>query len=376
MTVMKIGLITTLDTNIGDDFIRDGIRGLLSERYRGRTIEFVSVNKHSPFTVYPPWHPVHVRNLAGLLPLGRDRVRSAIERVCSRIGETRFDSCDLIVQCGAPVFWPECSASEWAVPLWHQVVGRLSSRIPVLNLAAGSCYPWERQPVKLEPEADAKYVRDILGYCRLTTVRDPLAERLCKSVGGDVVRLPCSAFLAFEPPAAREPEYVLVNYMPGGGHYEWDQGIDPSIWEGTVRRLVAELRKSEKVAFLCHDDRELALARALAPDLPAFLPRNSVEYGACIARAKFALCNRMHASVAMAGMGIPSIAVCTDTRLLMVAELGLPAYYVKDATPDLLLERTGQMLRTLDDERERLLTLQAQTRQGYLAALDGALSAS
>jgi hypothetical protein len=53
------------------------------------------------------------------------------------------------VQCGAPVLWPNCNKCEWAEPLWYSVIGRLHKKTPVLNLAAGSCYPWEKQPEKI-----------------------------------------------------------------------------------------------------------------------------------------------------------------------------------------------------------------------------------
>ena len=372
---MKIGLITTIDTNIGDDFIREGICHLLQEIFKGEAIEYVSINKHHPYSVYGPWHPVHLRQLADHLPVGANHARRAIESLFVHIRSTYFDSCDLIVQCGAPVFWPNCSGNEWAVPLWREVVARLSSRIPVLNLAAGSCYPWGQQPRTLEPAADAEYVKSILGYCRLTTVRDTLAKSLCESVAGEVQLLPCSALLAPYGRIAQSGEYILINYMAGGGHdFGWELGIDPLQWETTVKQLIDLLGKRHKVAFLCHDQKEFSLSRSIAPDLPSFFPTTPAEYFDCVSKAKFAICNRMHASVGMAGMGIPSIAIGRDTRLLMVAQLGLPAHYVSDVSADLLHQETERMLDSLDSEKERLLTLQTVTRQGYLSFISEALS--
>ena len=44
------------------------------------------------------------------------------------------------------------------------------------------------------------------------------------------------------------------------------------------------------------------------------------------------MCNRLHAAVALAGTrDSPLVSVGTDTRLLMVAAIGLPYRYVKDA---------------------------------------------
>ena len=373
---MKIGIITTLNTNIGDDFIREGICKLLKEIYRSEQPEFVCVNKHKPYTVYPGWHPIRLRDVAKRLPVGQKLLSSTADTFFAHVGFTLFDNCDLIVQCGTPVFWHGCNQNEWAIPLWHDVVGRLCRKVPVLNLAAGSCYPWERQQNVLKLPEDIEYIKSILGYCRLTTVRDRLARSICTSVGWDTPQIPCSAFLAAKGrrAAVAESGYVLINYMRGGGHYGWEQGIDPGIWEKTVRKLLARLGSRHKLAFLCHDEKELSLARVIAPDILSIVPKTVHEYFECVSNAKFGICNRMHASVAMAGLGIPSIAICTDTRLLMVAELGLSTFYVKDVDEDILEEETESTLKILRTEQERLLVLQHETWDKYVSLIENTLS--
>lgn len=373
---MRIGLITTLDTNIGDDFIREGIYHLLKEVFKEEQLEFVIINKHNPFTVYPTGHPIQLRDLANHLPVFNNPVKNTIETLFSKIGYSKFDNCDLIVQCGAPVFWPNCSENEWAKPLWHDIVGRLFEKVPVLNLAAGTCYPWEKQPEALEPSNDVIYIKSILGYCRLTTVRDQLARSICKSLGSEVPLFPCSAFLAARGRKAelKESDYIFVNYMAGGGHFEWEQGIDASQWESTVKQLISKFGKRHKMAFLCHDEKEAILANKIAPGLTVFYPKTVMEYFDCVSHAKFGICNRMHASVGMAGMGIPSIAVCTDTRLLMVAELGLPVHYVKNVDAFMLEEEVETALKSPESEKERLLLLQAKTWDMYLLTIRNALS--
>lgn len=376
MSAVKIGLITTLGTNIGDDFIRSGICQVLKEVYPDDRLEFVSVNKHNPYTVYPAWHPVQLRKIAEHLPVLSLSTKKTIETLLPGIGLSRFDDCDLVVQCGAPVFWPDCSKNEWAGPIWHEVIGRLHEKIPVLNIAAGACYPWERQPEHPESPEDAEYIKAILGYCRLTTVRDRLARDICKSVSMEVPLVPCSAFLAAGGRHAEleESGYILINYMAGGGHYDWEQGIDAGHWENAIRKIVVDLGKRHKLAFLCHDEKEYSLAHGLDSNMPVFFPKSPAEYFGCISRAKFGICNRMHASVGMAGMGIPSIAVCTDTRLLMVAELGLPVHFVKDVDAAILEEESERALKSLKAEQERLLALQENTRRRYLSAIRDTLS--
>jgi hypothetical protein len=373
---MKIGLITTLDTNIGDDFIREGICHVLEEVFKGQQLEFVSVNKHKPYTVYPAWHPIHLRHIDDRIPVGQNLFRQFADHLFSKMGYSRFDNCDLIVQSGAPVFWPNCNANEWAKPLWHDIIGRLHEKIPVINLAAGSCYPWERQPSAIELPEDEKYIQAILGYCRLTTVRDHLSRTLCKTLGWETPLIPCSAFLAAKGRKAQisDSSYILINYMTGGGHYSWEQGIDNAKWEETVKTLIFRLGKRHRLAMLCHGEQEFSLAKLIAPHLPVFYPKTLKEYFDCISEAKFAICNRMHASVAMAGIGVPSIAICTDTRLLMVSEIGLKTYYVKDAHTDVLEDAVEKAGLSRKAEQNRLLLLQAETWENYISVIKAALA--
>lgn len=375
---MRIGLITTLNHNIGDDFIRTGICHVLRNIFVGEEIEFVSINKHKPHTVYPAWHPVQTVRLAKFLPRGNRFAVDFIQWLLATSTPSRFEDCDAIVQCGAPVLWPGCHKCEWAVPLWHRVVRRLAERIPVLNIAAGSCYPWQRQPATIDDPADAAFLRAIHGYCRLTTVRDPLSHKLFDSLGCETPEIPCSALLASgtqQADRSGESE-ILINYMPGGGHYAFGQQIDPDTWRNTMKAVIERLRARHKVAFLCHSESEAKEAAALVTDIPRYLPQSIPEYFRIASRAKAGIFNRMHASVGLGGMGIPSVAICTDTRLLMVKNVGLPCYYVEDTSAAQLEDDVETLLSRSDQERDRLLELREQTNRRYTEKMSEALGRS
>jgi hypothetical protein len=373
---MKIGLITTLDTNIGDDFIREGICNLLRSVFHDRELEFVPVNKHQPFTVFDTSHPARLAQ--GLrLPVG-GRFIGAAANLLAKTGKSRFDDCGLIVQCGAPVLWPDCNRCEWAEPLWSSVIGRLHEKTPVLNLAAGSCYPWEKQPEKIDNPLDARFLRTISSYCVATTARDTLARKLFASIGVEAKFLPCTALLAGG--TGRKPggyrDFILINYMPGGGHYDWGQRIDPSSWDRAMSELISNLKKKHKVAMLCHNETEKRAASELVPDLPIIFPKTPEEYFSVVAGAKAAVCNRLHASVGMAGIGIPSIAIGTDTRLLMVDAIGVPALYVKDATLEKMEESLNRILVNREAESQRLLALRERVWKEYVELIRNSLKKS
>jgi hypothetical protein len=373
---MRIGLITTLDHNIGDDFIRIGLLKVIEKVLAGQQIEYVPIHKHRPYTVYPNWHPVRVAELTQLLPRGKTRAANLIGSVLATPSLSKFANCAAVVQCGAPVLWPGCHDNEWTQPLWHQVVGSLHKRVRVFNLAAGSCYPWERQPATVEDRDDAKYLAAIHGYCRLTTVRDRLSRELFDSIGCPVPHLPCSALLAAGEPknGLNADGPILINYMPGGTPNDCGQGVDASVWRETMQTLVARLKQRHKLAFICHNEAEWRAATEIAGGLPCYLPKSVSEYFEMASGAKAGIVNRMHAAVGMAGLGIPSVAIGADTRLLMVEHIGLPFYYLKDATTASLEEKLEGLLAKRADERDRLLTLRQETMRNYVEAISHAWS--
>lgn len=337
---MKIGIITTLNTNIGDDFIREGILRICAEIFKGKEIEYTFINKHDPYSIYSPKFSITplIKKVPGFHIYMR-ALKWKSERYFSLIGN-RLADCDLIIQSGAPVIWPNCSGSEWALPIWENTIGKLYDKIPVWDIAAGSCYPWEHIPEKIENDRDLEFIQRINKYSKITTCRDKLALKLFDTTGymDRHSLLTCTAFQFTDTFQKQSKEKILISYMPGGGHFDWGQKVDNGQWDTTVRTVVKVLSKNFSIVYLCHNQKEVEEAKKLDPGCQTVLPTNKADFLAMTNGAKMAICNRMHASVALASLGIPSIAIGTDTRLLMVKELGLPIMYVKEATVELILE--------------------------------------
>jgi len=356
---MKVGFITTIDTNIGDDFIRTGIINLLKSTFHDQHLEFVLVNKHFPYTVYPLWHPM--RYVPHLSRRGGRRLRYLIIKLFSNSSGSKFDNCDLIIQSGAPVLWPNCQECEWNIPIWQCVVGRLYHRTPVFNIAAGSCYPWENQIDVFTNPKEEEYAIMIGEFCRLTTTRDTLSHKLFSSANVKNTLMPCTAFFVgkhFEN--QQKGEYVLINYMKGAGHFDWNQNINADKWEQTLKDTIIELKRNHEVRFICHDNKEVELAKKLDATLKIHYPLTVPEYLECIQYAKLGINNRMHASVAMGSMGVPAISICTDTRLLMLENIGMPIFYVKDLEASELINTSNKLIAGFDAERKRLFDLKTE----------------
>ncbi len=363
---MKVGLITTLDTNIGDDFIREGILSALEESVSHK-IEYIYVNKHIPCDIYPPAHPIRWTKH---LPKGRRTATRLTDNLLHSFKGSRFETCDLIIQCGAPVFFNRCARVEWSKIVWEHVLCRLADHIPILNLAAGSCYPWEKIPATTADliEQDRLFIEKITKACALTMVRDPLSKSLLDEMNLEVHQEVCSAFLAarrYQKPTAK-PQFVFFNYMKGGGHFDFGQQIDADQWEQTMRTVIEQVRKKHPVAFICHNKLEFDLAGEMFSDVPRFLPRTVEEYFNLASLGLTGVFNRMHAAVAFGGLGIPSIAVGADTRMNMVRELGVPVYYVKEVNADILIHDLENLLESRNEEAVRLKKLSDRVFNSYV----------
>lgn len=352
----KIGLITTLNHNIGDDFVRIGIQHILNKVFASQNnIDYVLINKHNPLSIYKAWHPLGISSkVLPNLQKGRRLIEKKLENYFYKFPLHKFQDTDIIVQCGAPVIFDGCSKSEWVLPLWYHIIGNLYKKSKVFNLAAGSCFPIEDQPSRILKNDDLHFLNDITSFCKATTVRDELAFNLFKGIGQEVTLLPCSAFLATDlfKYKINESAPIVVNYMENGGHYSFGQEIDKEKWQKNFSLLLDELVKRHKVVILCHNRKELELANNLFPDFESFLPVSVKQYFDFISQAKFGVYNRLHACVALASCGIPSIGIGTDTRMLMLAELGIKYFFVNHIEIDLLVNliEDGIVLRNVTNE--------------------------
>lgn len=355
-----LGLITTHGTNIGDDLIRVGARAVIDAALGEPPQSVVEVNKHRPLTVLrSPWPDRIVQRL----PRGRHTATRHIGRALAPLRlASVFDDVAIVAQCGMPLMWPGCGRAEWYPTVWRDVLGR--RHVPlVLNLAGGSCFPWTAQRRPRLERGDAAALRMILGRSDLITVRDELAAEVAARLGFAATALPCTAMHAARATgiAGADGDAVVLNIMPRGAHFTWGQELDAATWLATVDRLVSLLAPDFPLLFLCHDRAEHDLARLRWPGHEAVLPTRPFDYLVAARRARVAVVNRMHAAVALAGLGVPAVAVGSDTRLLMVEQTGQVVQYLGEATATGLRDRVHELVAEAGKRREYLRDLEERS---------------
>ncbi|MDA9508845.1 hypothetical protein XI09_30245 [Bradyrhizobium sp. CCBAU 11386] len=248
----------------------------------------------------------------------------------------------------------------------------------MLDAAIGSGFPLERIPERLSPE-DENFYRAATSLVSAITVRESEAVRLYATIGVQAPLIPCIAIasgrwferIRNEPDAVAERAVdggiVIVNFQAKGSNTDWNQRVDPAAWMELVRCVIADLRADgRRVELVCHSAYEHRLAKQLAPDLPAHFPKTEEEYGKVMARAAVGFVSRIHAGIALAGVGVPSLVVGNDTRIGTTAEMGLPSYFTKHLSREIALAEIRKLLSSADSERDRLRALREDALTRYV----------
>jgi len=342
----RVSIITTFDHNVGDDFVREGIVYLI-QRVLG-TAQIELIHKHLPITARPSFTWLHSTGIDRRL----DRLKPDLTlRVTSRIdtalplspSSDRVRNADILIQSGGPIYWTSpdgnCARTEWWGPLIERRWVPFANGRPFLNLAGGTCQGYESDASEfLDQPPVLEHIRRFFDLTALTTLRDELSVEVLRKAGRKGVLLPCTSLFAVDrlgiAPAAGE--YIVLNYMPTGGHFLLGSAIDAKVWEQRFVALARKLAKREKVILVCHNRKESDEARRLLPDVEIFQSNDYRKYLRLYSKAKWGLLNRVHGCFALASLGKPSAVVGSDSRAKMVQNLGLPEIFVNDATDEWL----------------------------------------
>jgi hypothetical protein len=375
---MKVTFITTVTHNVGDDFVRDGICYLL-ERVLG-PFEARLIHKHFPVTARRGCEQLHLQPVVHMLrrlPGFRgDRLSRWLDaRPLDAYGDAILE-CDLLVQCGAPVYWlHEQSAAqnnEWYGPLIKRRWRSRSPRPPFLNLGAGACQAFDSDGAEfVDAVATLAYVRELFDLCALTTVREGLAGKIVALAGRSARILPCPSLWARRllglSPA--EGEYVALNFMPLGGHYQFDPSFNASRWRQAFADFLSRVIAEEPCLLVCHDRAEEEAARRWFPSVKRFYSADHRDYLRIYARARYGLVNRVHAAFAMASFGRLAAVIGNDSRAHMAELIDVPVFDVRTMDAARLVNVWKQVRTRSGDYTAHIGERIDAIEKGYLAEL-------
>lgn len=348
---LRVAFFTTLNHNVGDEFIREGIRAIFDAA--GVSYDPYFICKHKPETI-----AIRCQDEVG------------------DIGD-KYWNADVVVQAGAPVYWhlrdgkSTTLTSEWQDWFWRRrVLGPAGRPHPLfLNLGAGSCFAWgDAGGAFVQDAGCADFARRAGARAALTTVREPVAARMLRQLGVPHHALPCPAFLA----GARHrypyrPDGPIgVNLMPLGGHFELDGEHNQTKWLEECLRLIGQLRALGRIVFIAHnEEEEKFLAHVTRPGEIVFRSGDWRPYLDLFGQCALVVANRVHAAVCSSGLGVPAIIIGNDTRAEIGRFMDLPIHRSGHVGAAAIFESVQILWSGRTGENQRLLSLRAETLERY-----------
>jgi Polysaccharide pyruvyl transferase len=363
MSKKIVTFITTVNHNVGDDFVREGLKYLIKQKFPNQQFSFSNIHKHVPITTR-----------FGFETIRNNRIGHKIDKLLPlSVTKDKMSNTDLIIQSGAPFYWchnvggGHCWANEWYQPLIQRRYLSLRN-IPLLNLAVGTCQKYHSKGDEFCDNCKA-YIANFHELAKVTTVRDSLSKSLLSSLNLNTSLIPCSSIFAIDEYniKSQKGEYIAVNFMEGGAHYEFGQSIDFKKWKDTFSDFYNELKKKERIIFVCHDLKEVKAAKEIDATCEVFYEANDfVAYMNFYSKAKIGIMNRVHGAFLLASLGKPSIIIGNDTRALMAKEIGLKSFFVNDVTKEILFENYSHLIGQIDIYKNEIIKIKKKAYIDYL----------
>ena len=374
-----VAVITTVRHNVGDDFVREGIIYLLRKKLG--EAEIALIHKHIPATVRPEFEWIYSAGLTKVLNKfwgGGLLLSRVIDAFPPNRKTDKILNSDLLVQSGAPVYWcfengTGAHTNEWFKPLIKRRYLAIAPSVPFVNLGAGSCQPYYSDGSEFLGNAlCSSYIRELHSLCAVTTVRESLSRQILNSLGLDAPVIACPSIFArdhFSIPA-HEPEYVALNFMPLGGHYDLGQRIDKRRWEKVFVSFHDDIKKRYPVVLVCHNRKEFAVAGRLIPGARRYVASSSRDYLEFYSRTRFFIGCRVHGALAVASFGRPAFVVGADTRAQMVDEIELRRSFVNEVDVDTLRGAYRDLEKTCSTFAETFSAMRTKALNDYMLALE------
>jgi polysaccharide pyruvyl transferase WcaK-like protein len=368
---MKVALLGHTKGNIGHALMVAGMKRIISHAFPN--VEFHVFEQHNPFCVFSDggiWSKFRreIVQLEIAFPK-RWYMQKVLDGKANELVSWLRQYSGAIL-CGGPNIAPGVSSSINMKLMCHMMPAAFASAdVPVLDLAVGSCYPLTAIPERMNSADEAFHVLEGK-FLTGASVRDDIAQKLMATCGRTVSKIPCGAIasgLYFQDVMKEQPrgDSILINYQKKGANEDWGQGVSVAQYREVIRDLIKRLQRRHKVAILCQNEHEYKEAAELDKACERVFPKTVEEYASAVWKAKSGVVSRIHAAIPMAGIGVPTVAVGTDSRLGALKLMGLKTFFAKEAVAEELEASVENLLTHQQQERERLTEVQRATIAAY-----------
>jgi hypothetical protein len=329
---MKLAIITTLRSNSGDNFIYEGFKNLLPAK------SFDSI-----FLI------------------------DKVDIPKSNLYKEFIDASDLIVICGSPIFYDKCYRMKWQNNLLEY---SKKTNKKILLLAVGSNFKTTIDGLVFFPDViqDENYKKFISRYNEISfsdfTVRDRYClEFLTKAGFSNVKQIICPSIFAGNIDENKEERDLI--FIIWGGTY-WNSDIPSQkvleICKGVEKSLSSSTNK--KIIWVCHDFESYKELIKHTNKNNTLFSNNYTDFFKYYTRCFFAFSVKVHGTMLLASMGVPSLLLQLDSRAGIIEQLN--ENYATLSTPiEQLTDMCLEKIRETDIYREKIIALKSKYRQEY-----------
>ena len=335
---MNLAVVTTIGSNAGDNFIYEGFRNLFPTEYYGSVflIDKTNVPKDNSY-------------------------------------KELIDESDLVVVCGSPIFYEDCYRMKWQSKIL-EYSERSGKRI--LLFAVGSNFRCSVDGIVEPPDTgkDNRYAEFASRYSKVILgdfiVRDRYSSDFIKSMGFHNVRqVVCPSFFASNGKIIQSDRDLI--FIIWGDTYwnctEPSQKILKVCEE--VQRVFQAKFNNKKVVWVCHDFRSYTRLAKHVARRDILFSSNYMDFFKYYSRCYFAFSVKVHGSMLLASMGVPSVLLQLDSRAVVIEALE-EDYATLSPPLDRLIDMCDEKVKNADQYRDKISSLKSKYREDYRDLFD------
>lgn len=349
MRRLNIVFSTTVGRNIGDDFIRFGVRRLIPDWVEYNALYF-NRGYQSQQNYNNAW-------------------------------SKHMDAMDLFLLAGTPELVPKNDVFyRWCI----------AKRVPVMLIGVGTMLraeQWASSDQVITGVQDTvfdgggrKLMEQLVPMCVLSIARDQLMQEALVALGYDCKLLPCPSLCSVDELRHGQQKRLGICYRtvaPTDGlpaHYHLGPRDKSALLVEAVYERFSGGGSEWTLFVICHYLGDLLRARQLFPEAKVLYSSEARDYVEFYRQTDFVIGNRLHGALIPAALGIPAIYIGSDSRIDAALQGGQVVLSDKGASsPKELHKQINVALQSdLGAWSERLLAKKSETQQQYQELLETA----
>jgi hypothetical protein len=330
---MKLAVITTFGFNSGDNFIYEGFKNL-----------FPVESFESVF-------------LINKIDIPRNNTYKEL-----------IDVADLIVICGSPIFYDKCYRMKWQNKV--QEYSKISGK-KIMLLAVGSNFKCSTDGSVSVPDViqDKNYTQFVKKYEEASfgdfTVRDRYCLEFIRSTGiTDIKQIICpSLFAGNVDKNQKERDLIFIIW----GDILWNCNVPSQrVLEmcGEIKNSLSSSFKDKKIVWVCHDFESYKQLLKQTDKNDILYSNNYIDFLKFYSRCFFAFSVKVHGTMLLASMGVPSLLLQLDSRASIVEPLD-ESYAILSNPVEQLTNMCLEKIKGVSVYRDKIIALKHKYKEEY-----------